>query len=530
MGAIALIATNPSAADWPSAGADLQNSRYQSAPNNPIQSQNVGKLKLKWTFATDGDVTAHPTVDGDFLYFPDSAGFLYKVNKNTGAQVWKRPISDYTNIPGDSARGSPAVAGDLLILGNLIGRNIPLFGQPVPPSQPARVFALDKNSGNPVWSTKVDQTDLAFVTQSPIVFNDTVYVGVAANEEVIAAFKSKADWQWQFRSSTVALNVKTGQIKWRTFMIPPRPAGYVGNWYAGAGIWGSTGAVDQKNRLIFMTTGNNTMVSQTEIDCRSSQQQPPSTCSNPGNFVDAVVALDLDTGAVKWVNRGLDYDTYNIACGLVTPAFSIPLPTPPFPPGLTPGYPDNCPYPLNSSLTGPDWDFAQGAMLLGDDLVGAGQKSGVYWVFNRKTGALVWRNQIVPGGITGGMQWGSAFDGSRIFVANANSGSGRQGGPGPGVGGWAAMDRKTGAVLWTKPDPMGSRAEAAVSATNDVVFGCNLAGTMFAMHAKTGATLWSYDSGGTCNAAASISDGMVFWGSGNFSGFGTPKKIFAFGL
>ena len=80
---------------------------------------------------------------------------------------------------------------------------------------------------------------------------------------------------------------------------------------------------------------------------------------------------------------------------------------------------------------------------------------------------------------------------------------------------------------------MGSRAEGAVSATNDVVFGCNLApgvGRMFAMHAKTGAILWSHDSGGTCGAGASISDGMVFWGSGNFTGFGTPKKIFAFGL
>jgi polyvinyl alcohol dehydrogenase (cytochrome) len=184
-------------------------------------------------------------------------------------------------------------------------------------------------------------------------------------------------------------------------------------------------------------------------------------------------------------------------------------------------------------------------MLLGDDLVGAGQKSGVYWVFNRKTGALVWRNQIVPGGITGGLQWGSAFDGERIFVASANSGTAAAGGgvgalPWPlkqggttTAGGWAAMDRKTGAVLWTTVDPMGSRSEAAVSATNDVVFGCNLAfgvGRMFAMHAKTGAILWSYDSGGPCNAGASISDGMVFWGSGNFSGFGTPKKIFAFGL
>jgi hypothetical protein len=91
---------------------------------------------------------------------------------------------------------------------------------------------------------------------------------------------------------------------------------------------------------------------------------------------------------------------------------------------------------------------------------------------------------------------------------------------------------RRGHVIWTTKDPMNSRAEGAVSATNDVVFGCNLSpvGRMFALHAVTGQVLRHYDSGGPCNAGASISDNMVFWGSGNFSGFGTPKKVFAFGL
>jgi len=105
------------------------------------------------------------------------------------------------------------------------------------------------------------------------------------------------------------------------------------------------------------------------------------------------------------------------------------------------------------------------------------------------------------------------------------------------AGGWAALDSDTGAVLWTTPDPTypttpnGSRAEGAVSATNDVVFGCNLApgiGRMVAMSTKTGAILWSYDTGAPCNAGASISDGMVFWGSGTFTS--GSKKVFAFGL
>jgi polyvinyl alcohol dehydrogenase (cytochrome) len=98
-------------------------------------------------------------------------------------------------------------------------------------------------------------------------------------------------------------------------------------------------------------------------------------------------------------------------------------------------------------------------------------------------------------------------------------------------GGWAALDRRTGAVLWTTKDPNGSRSEGAVSATNDVVFGCNVSpsGTMFALNAHSGAVLWSFDSGLPCTAGASISEGMVFWGSGTFQ-FPGPAKVFAFGL
>jgi polyvinyl alcohol dehydrogenase (cytochrome) len=87
-------------------------------------------------------------------------------------------------------------------------------------------------------------------------------------------------------------------------------------------------------------------------------------------------------------------------------------------------------------------------------------------------------------------------------------------------------------VLWTTADPSGSRAEGAVSGANGVIFGCNLdfvRGTMYALDATTGTPLWSFDSGGACNAGPSISDGMIFWGTGTFSGFG-PKKVFAFGL
>jgi polyvinyl alcohol dehydrogenase (cytochrome) len=404
-------------ADWPSAGADLNNSRYQTNETK-INATTVGSLQLKWTLATDGDVQAHPAVDGNFLYFPDSAGFLYKVNKITGALIWKIKICHYTgtsqSVPldqcaagdpfaSDSARGTPAVAGSLLILGNLIGRNLPVFGQPTPPLQPARVFAVNKNSGALVWSTKVDETDLAFVTTSPIVYNGSAYVGVASNEEVISAFVPKSNWVFKFRGSAVALDVQTGVIKWQTFMIPSRPANWIGNWYAGASIWGSTGAIDPATNQLFMATGNNVSAPESVAQCLRNGQQPPAQCGiDAADYFDSVVALDLNTGNINWAARGLPNDVYNVACGLNVPG-ALTIPSPFFP---TPGTYANCPY-VNtqpSKLTqppthsDPDWDFAQGPMLLPNGRVGAGQKSGVFWAFNRTSNSItnlpVWYTEL----------------------------------------------------------------------------------------------------------------------------------------
>ncbi len=205
---------------------------------------------------------------------------------------------------------------------------------------------------------------------------------------------------------------------------------------------------------------------------------------------------------------------------------------------------NNCPTP-----SGPDYDFAQGPMLIGSNggdneggnLVGAGQKSGMFWAFNAKTGKLAWSRQVAPGGDTGGLQWGSSIDGRTIWAAAANAGDTLSGGVPKAwtlkdgttttAGGWAAINAQNGNLLWTKADPLGGRSESAVTSANGVIFGCSKAppSTMFAMNAATGAVLWSYSSGGFCNAGASVAVGMVYWGSGTFQGTGV-KKVFAFGL
>jgi polyvinyl alcohol dehydrogenase (cytochrome) len=270
----------------------------------------------------------------------------------------------------------------------------------------------------------------------------------------------------------------------------------------------------------------------------------PAGCMSPANHFNSIIALNLDTGAINWAAKGLPYDAWNVGCGLVVPGVFSVAPN------------DNCPSPQ-----GPDWDFAQGPMLFADTgadgdtgLVGAGQKSGMFWTFRAKDGRPIWSRQVAPAGLTGGLQWGSATDGQNIFVAVANSGlTGSATTPGVWTlkdgstttsGGWASLDARTGAVQWTTKDPLGSRAEAAVSGANGVIFGCNLDqvnGTMYALDAKTGKVLWSHNGGsgaspfvtgvfGACNAGPSIADGMVYWGSGAFQGAPGPKKVFAFGL
>lgn len=390
------------AADWPSAGRDLKNTRYQ-ADEARISPATVGGLRLRWSFATAGDVTANPALDADHLYFPDSGGWLYKVHRKTGALAWKVRVGDLTGIPGDFARASPALAGKLLILGNQAGK--------LTDPQGAVVVGVDKTSGQLLWRTRIDgpidaasanagwRQRYSFITHSAIVADGQAIVGLASNEELVAGFWPRAaGWTWNFRGSVVSLDVATGAVRWRTYLVP--------EGYSGGAVWGSTGAVDRQRRRVYMATGNHYSVPDAVLACLNGGGTPAG-CIAPDNHIDSIVAMDLDTGAIVWGAKGLPYDAWNVGCGLDIPGVISIAPN------------DNCPNPK-----GPDWDFAQGPMLFGGPgaaatdaaLVGAGQKSGWFWAFRAADGQPAWATQVAPPGLTGGLQWGSASDGRRLYV------------------------------------------------------------------------------------------------------------------
>jgi polyvinyl alcohol dehydrogenase (cytochrome) len=493
---------------WPSAGHDIQNSRSQNAESK-INPTNAANLAVKWAFTTGGDVSATPALDGPNVYFPDYAGNLYALDQKTGAQVWSHKISDYTGIPGDNSRVTPAVFNGYLIFGNQGGY---VGGG-------AWVMAVNKQTGNLVWKTQVESGAFPIVSQSAVIDDSgktpVAYVGVSSAEELFEALIPGYTC-CSFRGSMLALNANTGAILWRTYTMP---GGTPGDSYTGGSVWGSTAVIDHTRNSLYITTGNNYSVPLSVQTCVAAANNDPAAteaCISPDDHFDSVMALDLTTGAIKWSDVAIPFDSFNASCVFAA-------------------NPSNCPSPA-----GPDYDFGQGATLYTVksaqgkpvDLLGAGQKSGQYWAFNPDTGAVVWVTQVGPGGTLGGLEWGSATDGTRIYVAISNSehkawalGS---------AGGWSALDPATGQILWQTADPTGGIDPGAVSVANGVVFGCSLdaAGHMYAFNAATGQIMWSFASGGSCNSGAAISNGVVYWGSGYSKfGLGTPNnKFFAFGL
>jgi polyvinyl alcohol dehydrogenase (cytochrome) len=350
------------------------------------------------------------------------------------------------------------------------------------------------------------------------VFGNRVYVGTSSLEE---SFALAPDYDCcTFRGRMAALDLNTGAVVWQVRMAPE---GYPGN-----AVWGSSPAIDAKRGQLYVATGNNYDAPPETLTCVEAAGDDPEAqqaCLPADNHFDSIMALDLKTGAIRWVTRALGFDAWTVSC--------IPF--------LGEG--TNCPEPA-----GPDFDFGQAPALFTvtvdgkkQDVVGVGQKSGQYWSLDPATGAVRWVTQAGPGGTAGGLQWGSAVDHRHVYTADANSNAVQwtlPDGTTTTTGVISGIDAATGELLWQTTPPFGGTpfgggaTSGPLTTANGVVFLCalDLAGHMYALDGATGEILWTFASGGSCLSGAAISEGRLFWGSG-YSLFGTPNnKLYSFGL
>ena len=203
---------------------------------------------------------------------------------------------------------------------------------------------------------------------------------------------------------------------------------------------------------------------------------------------------------------------------------------------------------LPRCLVSDDWDFASGPNLMSipaqgggsEMVVGAGQKSGIYWEFDAATGKELWSQQVGPGTSLGGVVWGTAYDGTRIYAHESDS-SGQAytlaDGEAVAGGSWGALNPATGEWDWQTATPAGAAAMGPTTVANGVMYAGSMAPSgdnMFALNAATGKILWQYASGGSVNSGPAIVDGTVYWGSGYSElaalGYTGNDKLYAFSI
>ena len=270
--------------NWLTYNGDYMSQRYSRL--DQITPDNVTNLELKWILQNQvfGAWQSNPIIVDGVMYVTERPNSVMAVDAITGRVFWK-----FRHTPSENARvccgannRGVAVLDDRVFMGTL----------------DARLIALDRINGQPLWNTEVADVNLAYsVTMAPLVVKDKIIVGVGGGE-------------YGIRGYVAAFDAETGEQAWKTYTIPgPGELGHDSwegdDWeHGGASVW-ITGSFDPELNLTYWGVGN------PGPDWNAGQR--------PGDnlFSDSVIALDADTGELEWYfqftpNDGYDYDAVQV--------------------------------------------------------------------------------------------------------------------------------------------------------------------------------------------------------------------------
>ncbi len=270
--------------NWLTYNGGYASQRYSRL--DQITLSNVDDLELKWMLQNQvfGAWQSNPIVVDGIMYVTERPNDVMAVDPVTGRVFWMYRYTNAANATvccGANNRGV-AVLDDKLFMGTL----------------DAHLVAVDATNGQPLWKTEVGDVNLAYsITMAPLVVKDKVIVGVGGGE-------------FGIRGYIAAYDADTGEEAWRFYTIPgpgePGNETWKGDdWeHGGASVW-VTGSFDPELNLTYWGVGN------PGPDWNADQR--------PGDnlYSDSVVALDADTGELKWhfqftPNDGYDYDAVQV--------------------------------------------------------------------------------------------------------------------------------------------------------------------------------------------------------------------------
>ncbi len=452
---------------WNGWSPKADNAHYQ--PNPGLIASNVPRLKLKWAFQYPGAKNGQATVLGNRLFVTSMSGAVYALDARTGCVYWR-------HAAGAATRTSVTIAA----LPNGAPARAALFFSDWTKS----AVALDADTGRQLWKTVIDDQPGLQMTGSLTYWDGKIFVPISSGNE---AFAQIPNWECcKFRGALVAIDAATGRVLWKRYTDEQEPRPFKMN-KAGRQMWGPSGGaiwvaptVDPARRLIYVGTSN----SYTDLPYENS---------------DSVLAIEADTGRIRWAKQLTRDDNYIDGCGRKDDP------------------PANCPSPL-----GPDFSIGAAVILRalpgGGELLLVGQKSGMVHALDpAKDGAIVWQRRVGVGTALGGVEFGLAADATRVYAGVSDIAMRER----TGTPGLYAIDIATGAPVWAQPTSNTPKCRwtnfwchgaisQAITVMPGAVFAGSYDGHFRAYDAASGKILWDFDTG--TEAVRALNGKMVFGG------------------
>jgi len=264
--------------NWLTYSGSTMSQRYSTL--SQITPGNVKNLELQWIYQSHSLEKYEATslvVDG-VLYTVQAPNDIVAIDAVTGRVFWTysyAPDKDARPCCGRVNRGL-AILGDTLFMGTI----------------DAHLIAVDAKNGKPLWNVTIAKAAAGYaLTHAPLIVKDKVIVGTAGGEYGIRGF-------------IAAFDAKTGREAWRFYTIPgpgePGSETWTGDSWkmGGASVW-MTGSYDPEQNLTYWGIGN------PGPDWNGD--------SRPGDnlYSDCVVALDPDTGKLKWYYQFSPHDEFD---------------------------------------------------------------------------------------------------------------------------------------------------------------------------------------------------------------------------
>lgn len=443
---------------WTGWGGNSNNNRW-AAQNNAISSSSILSSVDHCNVSFPIGVSATPVILEHMVYFPTWEGSFVALNYHSCKILWTinvtsivesyAPISTFqAETTRPVSRTSPQIDGNIVYFGTLTH---------------ALIVAVDKNNGSTLGIVQVSSNPVAVITMSPTFFDGKLFVGTSSVETSVTLLPGYQCCSFVGNMVALAFDVATGRFRvlWRVPSIPD--ARHREGW-AGGAFWGSQPAIDAARRQVFVGTGNSYSSSNASVQCQRSVVPPEvpytlnnDTCLPSGVWQDSVLAIDIDSGHVNWVQQWPGVDIFTAACGY--PNFAAQNTT------LCPGIP------------GPDSDFGMAPVYMptrdGAGKLVVGRKNGVLYSMSADNGHILWKTATGPTGVNGGLSWGISVDDTRVYFTVINSDyqawqlqpSGQM----VDRSAYGAVSLSDGRILWETPVPMNGISLGPPTVVGDLV-------------------------------------------------------------